>query len=163
MTLAATWHGAGSLGHRMPWLSKRPSTMLVEVSKQQHGGNVWVRKTTASWANIVSDKLEELSKLKRGWDGENAAAPTTHALLIALLVLAQTMAADTIAPAIFPTPSGGLQLEWHQSGVDIEIYIGSDGDVAAWGAEGPREWEEDFFSRSRLSKELSRLTTTLRG
>lgn len=82
-----------------------------------------------------------------------------QALVGAITVLRDAMTADTIPPAVVPTADGGLQLEWHTKGVDLEVYVDANGHVSAWCQEGAREWEEDYLPRARLSKELARLTT----
>ena len=61
----------------------------------------------------------------------------------ALQLLAATMRPATPAPIVVPTVRGGLQLEWHQRDVDLEVEVPPSGAVqVAYEnlAEG-REWE----------------------
>ena len=44
-------------------------------------------------------------------------------------------------PALVPTVRGGLQLEWHRQGVDIEVEVDPNGSVSWW-AEDRRTGEE---------------------
>lgn len=59
--------------------------------------------------------LDRLAELKPGWDSYGAPALSLAALKVARVMLD--------APQVVPTPGGGIQLEWHQDGLDIEIVI----------------------------------------
>lgn len=43
--------------------------------------------------------------------------------MFALVVLENIVGDQTPAPAIVPSGAGGLQLEWHTKGIDLEIHI----------------------------------------
>lgn len=60
------------------------------------------------------DVLADLRKLGPNWNSYGALPPTERALKIA-----ETM--TTNAPWICPTNDGGVQIEWHCNGFDIEI------------------------------------------
>lgn len=45
-------------------------------------------------------------------------------------------------PALVPTVRGGLQIEWHRRGVDIEVEVSPDGSVS-WCAEDRRSGQAD--------------------
>jgi hypothetical protein len=62
--------------------------------------------------------LEELKALADGWHGPKSKAITSAAI----------DTADNLTPV--PCSDGGLQLELHAGGVDIEITIRPDGQVA---------------------------------
>jgi len=36
------------------------------------------------------------------------------------------------APAMVPMSNGGVQLEWHYGGWDIELYVEPDGETSIW-------------------------------
>lgn len=59
--------------------------------------------------------LDRLADLKANWDSYGAPALSSAALKVARTMLD--------APQVVPTPGGGIQLEWHQDGLDIEIVI----------------------------------------
>ncbi len=61
--------------------------------------------------------LEELRSLGDGWHGPGSKAPTVAAI----------ETADNLTPV--PMSNGGLQLELHAGGMDIEITINPDGQV----------------------------------
>ena len=75
------------------------------------------------WKSRVDQRLAELSKLRRGWDGYAADRISSTVLNFARSVLESVMTVQTPAPSIVPTHGGGLQLEWHIGGIDIELMI----------------------------------------
>lgn len=130
---------------------------MVEVRPRV---DVW-SGSVPHWIETLISRMNAVASLEAGWDGDDARPVTTDAVVSALEVLQDIMSRDTVAPAVVPATDGGLQLEWHRGGVDLEIYVEADGGVSAWCQEGGREWEEDFYPRARLEKELSRLTGDL--
>jgi hypothetical protein len=123
--------------------------------------DVWSSaETTIEWVVPVLEQINAIGELEDGWAGPDSRQIADPAIQQALGILSDTMARDTVPPQVVPTAEGGLQMEWHYSGVDLEVYVEPDGHTSAWCREGSREWEEDFFARARLTKELSLLTRT---
>ena len=91
--------------------------------------------------NVIR-KASELVHLPTGWNSYGAKPVTNEAVeaAIAFLVEAISASQNVVAPAIVPTVRGGLQLEWHRRGVDLEIEFGPDAS-GSWYAED-RETEE---------------------
>jgi hypothetical protein len=155
MTVAAEWP--------MPWQligwkksSKASSGMSTVAIRSKV--DVWEDRSIPPWIDPLIERFKRVLALEVGWGGTKTVPITSSALESALKVLEETMAFDTIAPAVVPVADGGLQLEWHCAGVDLEVYVDADGSISAWCREGSREWEEDFYPRARLRKELSLLT-----
>jgi hypothetical protein len=122
--------------------------------------SVWGREDRPyrlpSWTTPVVDAL---NRLLRRRDSEDV-VPTSAAVRSAIETLARVMEIDSVVPSVVPSFGGGLQLEWHCRGVDLEVYVEADGSVSAWcqHASG-REWEDDGEpDLTRLKKELSLLT-----
>lgn len=67
----------------------------------------------------LNKRLDVLASLKENWDSYGGSPITEKALRIARLMLT--------APTIVPMSCGGIQLEWHKNGMDIEIAINEDG------------------------------------
>ena len=156
VTEAAHWPLMGSVWVSFPDFLRRfigVSTVAVKSN-----ADVWSDHTLPPWINSLVEQLQRVVALNGGWDGASARPVTSDALATALTVLEETMEWDTLAPKVIPVSDGGIQLEWHCAGVDLEIYVDSGGRVSAWCREGSREWEEDFYPRSRLRKELSLLS-----
>lgn len=100
------------------------------------GHDEWTITITADrsllWVDTVVERLNAVGVLRRGWDGEAAEPPTRTAAVAALRALFEVMWHDTPAPAVVPMYDGGLQLEWHGCGVDIELTVGPRGERHVW-------------------------------
>lgn len=79
--------------------------------------------TLPSQATI--ERISALEGLKPGWNGHRAPAVSARALFNAKRIAQYLPSLDTIA--VVPTNRGGVQLEWHGDGLDVEIEVHSDG------------------------------------
>ncbi|MBO0821167.1 MAG: hypothetical protein J2P26_09985 [Nocardiopsaceae bacterium] len=77
----------------------------------------------------LAEELTKLLVLPPGWDGGTADRVTAEAAVEAVRVLASVASVDTIVPQLFPLADGGVQIEWHVDGNDIEIEIDGSGRV----------------------------------
>jgi hypothetical protein len=75
------------------------------------------------WQTEVQNHLLNYAKLGQGWDTYNAPPIGWDAGLFALSILNDFMRPRTPVPQVVPSTAGGVQLEWHQKGVDLEIHI----------------------------------------
>ncbi len=113
------------------------------------------------WLEPVVQRMAALVALPEGWDSYGAPALDAKLLFAALDLLARTMSADTPAPAVIPTSQGGVQLEWHRSGIDLEVEVLSPNrfDVSYRDRIEATEWDREFRGSVRpLQEALSRLT-----
>ena len=105
-------------------------------------------------------------------DGEwqEKASPTSRNAASSLLAtLAMTASPEIPAPNISPMWDGGICAEWHQEGIDLEIYAAPNGTVSwsfadtASGEEHDEESEHQpgMIPRSGLQKYLGRLRTAV--
>ena len=87
-------------------------------------------------------QASELVQLPERWNSYGAKPVSSEAARAAttFVVKAVSAAPNLAAPAVVPTVRGGLQLEWHRQGVDLEIEFEPDGS-GSWYAED-RETEE---------------------
>lgn len=111
------------------------------------------------WFIDVLDRLNELSELSADWDHHGAPPIDAIDLALALNVLTEVMAPDTPAPAIVPISGGGLQLEWHRAGLDVEIVVGLDHEDGLYLHEvsSGSEWEgptKEGFAEHGLAQRL---------
>ena len=104
--------------------------------------NMWSSGDGPAWIDMVRERLEAVVEDTRepGWDGSGAPPVSQLAVEVALAVLEESMSDDTIPPNFVPTNDGGLQLEWHANGIDVEVYIEPSGAVSAWGSRCCRPW-----------------------
>jgi len=76
-----------------------------------------------TWLNATISKLEELLGLASGWDGHDGSAANPDIVNFTIHFLLETLDPAAPAPNIVPLSSGGVQLEWHDHYVDLEIEI----------------------------------------
>jgi hypothetical protein len=77
------------------------------------------------WLLPVLRRINKLLALPADWDGYGARPVRRDVAMFALAVLQRTMDAASPPAQIVPSSDGGLQLEWHMAGMDIELEIQS--------------------------------------
>jgi hypothetical protein len=78
--------------------------------------------TSPPWITAVVDRIDYLlSALSEGWDGEGGRPLDFETAMKCVSFLLEKALHETPAPQIIPTALGGLQLEWHMGGADLEI------------------------------------------
>lgn len=84
-----------------------------------------------AWVDCIEHELNTLLLLEEGWDGRRAKGITGSALDSATAILVVLMASSEglILPQLFPLPDGGIQIEWHADGDDIEIETDAVGEA----------------------------------
>lgn len=92
---------------------RRPSS--VEVSSAA------IDQLRATWLDQAVGEILELSKLEPGWDSYKG-VPVGKALAgYAISVLTNLVTGSTPRGSVHPLSGGGLQVEWHRDGNDLEI------------------------------------------
>ena len=79
--------------------------------------------TSPPWIKSVVERLDYLLRLPENWDQEGALAVSFEVAMSALSFLLERAFHDTPAPQLTPTAVGGLQLEWHVGGCDLEVVL----------------------------------------
>jgi hypothetical protein len=78
------------------------------------------------WATPVLQSLAERWGAHAGWDSYQA-KPTDRQLVVKLLnILSDLMRGEFQAPLITPLGDGGVQAEWHNQGIDLEIVVSAE-------------------------------------
>jgi hypothetical protein len=106
--------------HFIPWYalydqSSTPNTVWGPARV------VTVRGPTAPWAQSVKDELEAAMALEASWDSYGGLPIVLRHAREAVNFLNRVMAWETRAPWVVPVPDGGIQLEWHAGGLDVEF------------------------------------------
>lgn len=114
----------------------------------------------APWIAEVATRFAELLALPHNWDGHGGESTAPETVEAAGRFLTTVMASSTSAPTIVPTSSGGLQLEWHRGGFDVELLFGDEDVPLLYLAEvdSGREWEGspvEGFAEFDLAHRLS--------
>lgn len=81
------------------------------------------------WSRSSISKMIEFLALEPNWDSYGAHPVELAAINHAITLLFSVVDEDTPAPAVVPTPAGGVQFEWHTRGHDIEVAVDSQGAV----------------------------------
>lgn len=80
-----------------------------------------------AWLAQSAERMNELLQLPRGWNSHKARPTEPRAATAALELLGRIMIPGLTPPQIVPTVHGGVQLEWHVRGLDVEIEVAPDG------------------------------------
>lgn len=88
--------------------------------------------TPPNWLSASVDDLNLLLTLEENWDSYGARKTDPKSAVHALELLTIVMTNDMPDPTIVPTPLGGVQLEWHRHGIDLEIEICGEGDYSVF-------------------------------
>jgi hypothetical protein len=75
------------------------------------------------WQIEVQRQLLEHVQMPNGWDGYGTAAPSMDTAFFALLILSKIMRSRSPIPQVVPSSVGGVQLEWHEKDIDLELHI----------------------------------------
>lgn len=75
---------------------------------------------------LLRHAIEQLAGLPQDWDGYGATPPTPTTLTYAWLLSSQLVESGWPTPQVFPTRSGGFQLEWQLSHASLEWEIDPD-------------------------------------
>ena len=113
------------------------------------------------WLMPVFSALSELLALAANWDSYGAPSVDPMSVASALEALSWVMRSDTIVPTVVPTVEGGVQLEWHTRGIDLEIEVSPPGRsyVCFYDRQGDAQWEGELrFNLSRLQDVVLRLS-----
>jgi hypothetical protein len=148
----STWTGLATA------TTNQSKTLGVAPRNQQIWVNV-VRPQVSSWPVKAVNQLEQLLALRPNWDTHGGQPISARNANAALTFLYAVMAPDTSSPSIVPTHNGGVQLEWHRSGLDVEALFagGADDGLYVRDVATGDEWEgraEEGFRQFGLSKRL---------
>jgi len=102
------------------------------------------QKDPPTWLKETEEILRGFTTLPEGWDSYGAKFIERHAIDSAIELLRRIAQHDTPKPAVVPTNRGGIQIEWHTRGVDLEIEITPHGDIRLL-YENPQENAEEEF------------------
>jgi len=95
----------------------------MQVESSQGRIQVKVAGHVPAWLPITNKEMNELLNLETDWDSYGAKPVSPDAAVAAIWFLGLVMQKESMMPFIVPMSSGNIQLEWHASGVDIEVEI----------------------------------------
>lgn len=112
------------------------------------------------WLLPAIESLSGLGSLPDNWDSYGARSISVHSMAGVLRLLSMLMTDTTSLPAFVPVRHGGIQLEWHTKGIDLEIEVSPTGLYRASFEDSGRglEWAGDVTSNlGPLREVLTRL------
>ena len=83
----------------------------------------------------LEDQLMNLDRLQDGWLDDDSRSPTQNAIRTASDIADLLKSRSLPAPTAFPTPDGGISLEWMSGVIQIGVTIlasGSEGELSFW-------------------------------
>lgn len=116
----------------------------------------------ATWLDPLLAQLDEIAGLAEGWNSYGAARTDAQTAIRAIRLLREAAEPGAPAPSAVPTPSGGVQLEWHERGIDLEIELTPHRQVLMHYADdlSGEDWDEDITHNvPRLTRALTELTS----
>ncbi len=104
-----------------------------------------------AWVLPVVRQLDHLLDLPPNWNGSASAPIEPRLAELAVNAVLVAVMPDERAPVphVVPSVDGGLQLEWHRGGWDVEIQLTPMGEIWVDAAQvgGDLEWDGDFVAR----------------
>jgi len=96
------------------------------------------------WSKETEETLRGFTTLPEGWDSYRAMGIEAHVVDAAIELLHRIVQNNTLKPAVVPTNRGGIQIEWHTQGVDLEIEITLHGGIRLLCVNPEEDAEEEF-------------------
>ena len=106
------------------------------------------RQAPAAAIEDYEGALASLAHLQDGWDSYGASAIDRRQLAAAARILATLLQPGTPRASLVPTSRGGVQIEWHAEGIDLEIETLPGFRFAAYFYDdlNEQEWERELAS-----------------
>jgi hypothetical protein len=97
------------------------------------------------WVTPVMRRLGQILSLSDNWDDHRGRAISPQSADAALQFLYAVMRSETAPPSVLPTSDGGIQIEWHRDGLDVEVLFSGDEEDGLYVYERATdsEWEGD--------------------
>ena len=95
-------------------------------------GETIVAHSGPAWLAAISRQVHSFLSLREGWDSYGAPPVSERATRTILAAIQSLASSSTPIPSVAPTPDGGVQVEWHERGVDLELRSDSEGRLYAF-------------------------------
>jgi hypothetical protein len=123
-------------------------------------GDLPIPAPPPGWLPLAENDLNELLSLPPNWNSYGARPIDPVIVRAAREMLHRLAQPHTPRPNVVPTVRGGVQLEWHTGGIDLELEFSSPDHVHTYYEEGESSEEADFDARTDLPQ-LSGLVARL--
>lgn len=115
------------------------------------------------WVLPMVERFGSLLALPSGWDSYGAKKIDLVCVAFAIITAFEIMLDNTPAPSIVPANHGGVQLEWHTGGIDLELEFLSPNKILAYfeDQETGESWEtlveNDFRDVRKAIRRMARI------
>jgi hypothetical protein len=132
ITIATTWKdNTAALFHRFQRTPQKPGTILataiVGTTIRTIEITVTDKDAIPRWLEPSLDRAIRLMLLAPNWDMGGGRPIQRASINAALQFLSTVMQERSSLPQWLPTSEGGVQLEWHEANLDLEIQFSADG------------------------------------
>jgi hypothetical protein len=108
---------------------------------------------SSNWMPRAEERLGELARLPLGWDGHSGRPLSPLIADYAFQLLEKLMLRPGVPlPSITPLSYGGLMLEWHRRGWDVEIEVDAPASHHVFTRELATGTEVEFTLSGRLGR-----------
>ena len=97
-----------------------------------------------TWFWRLVAEANTLLQLPPGWNSHNAAPVPPDAAATALDIVVRALLDGAPYPQITPLSSGGLQIEWHEPDMEIEVSVDRQGGITVWCNDSQSGTEVEF-------------------
>lgn len=130
------------------YMDRAPMVALTVIAAQSLDGEILsisdVLAVEAALPLDWGERIRRLAALEDGWLHADSLAPTDTAIDRAEHILLACLDEGVPRPGIFPTETGGVQLEWPSETTELEVSISATGSVSAlWFSKEDDEQERD--------------------
>jgi hypothetical protein len=137
-----------------PTLDEAPTISVRSIVEYPlpHGELVLgVRGDPPDWVAPTLKTLGQLLTLPQDWNSYGSRAVDPACAWAAWQLLLLVMGEDSPVPSLVPTSRGGVQIEWHAKGIDLEIEVVTPQQfhVSFEDADTAEAWEKEMTDAAR--------------
>ncbi|HWK25917.1 MAG TPA: hypothetical protein VNS09_05100 [Solirubrobacter sp.] len=132
---------------------RNPESITTPVAKSTHVMTFAMQDLAAPWLRDAMDRISDLTALAMNWDSYGARPVEADLALQAVTFLMRVAFEEVPEPSIVPLGDGGIQLEWHVAGIDLEIAF-SEEEPGVYFASADQEMESPLNEAERAIRAL---------
>lgn len=118
------------------------------MSKYMESSSIYKTKKQ----EFIIKNINILKELKPNWNSYGAVQIENESMVAAISLLERILNPGISFPAIVPTSNGGVLLEWHEGGIDLEIDCKSPFYYASEYQRGKHEESNQFTRVGNIAK-----------
>ena len=152
-----------------PGPSRQPGTPITMEASEQFSipfgneGTFVFDQEPDPWFMPLLDRICELGLLPLNWDSYGARPIDPGTAIFTVKLLLGILSESAPFPSVVPTIHGGIQLEWHEGGVDLEIDIRSPSSVDMSIEDGEHDEEFEHVDFETIQEKLNILRNRLQS